>query len=104
MDRPGQRAAVRALGAVGQTSVFFTAPVAQRPDLKKTTPTTFFTPAASMRRLIIGYARVSTTEQNLGLWHDDLKPAFDAPVDPTEARCDSGTHSGLLGGACPLSF
>jgi DNA invertase Pin-like site-specific DNA recombinase len=25
--------------------------------------------------MIIGYARVSTTEQNLGLDHDDLKPA-----------------------------
>jgi DNA invertase Pin-like site-specific DNA recombinase len=36
--------------------------------------------------MIIGYARVSTTEQNLGLDHDDLKPAFDASVDPTEAR------------------
>jgi DNA invertase Pin-like site-specific DNA recombinase len=36
--------------------------------------------------MIIGYARVSTTEQNLGLEHDDLKPAFDASVDPTEAR------------------
>jgi DNA invertase Pin-like site-specific DNA recombinase len=36
--------------------------------------------------MIIGYARVSTTEQNLGLRHDDLKPAFDASVDPTEAR------------------
>jgi hypothetical protein len=35
--------------------------------------------------MIIGYARVSTTEQNLGLRHDDLKPAFDASVDPTEA-------------------
>jgi len=36
--------------------------------------------------MIIGYARVSTTEQNLGLRHDDLKPAFDASVDPTDAR------------------
>ena len=27
--------------------------------------------------MIIGYARVSTTEQNLGLRHDELKPAFD---------------------------
>jgi DNA invertase Pin-like site-specific DNA recombinase len=36
--------------------------------------------------MIIGYARVSTTEQNLGLDHDDLKPAFDASVDQT-ARC-----------------
>jgi len=35
--------------------------------------------------MIIGYARVSTTEQNLGLEHDDLKPAFDASVDLTEA-------------------
>jgi hypothetical protein len=31
-------------------------------------------------------ARVSTTEQNLGLQPDDLKPAYDASVDQTEAR------------------
>jgi len=37
--------------------------------------------------MIIGYARLSTTEHNLGLEHDDLKPAFDASVDPTDARC-----------------
>ena len=33
----------------------------------------------------IGGARVSVTEQNLGLQHDDLKPAFDASVDQTNA-------------------
>ena len=31
----------------------------------------------------IDYARVSTTEQNLGLQPDDLKAAYDASVDPT---------------------
>jgi hypothetical protein len=36
--------------------------------------------------MIIGYAKVSATEQNLGLRHDGLKPAFDASVDPTDAR------------------
>jgi hypothetical protein len=36
--------------------------------------------------MIIGYARVSTSEQNLGLQHADVKPAFDASVDPPEAR------------------
>jgi DNA invertase Pin-like site-specific DNA recombinase len=36
--------------------------------------------------MIIGYARISTTEQNLGLDHDDVKPAFDASADQTEAR------------------
>jgi DNA invertase Pin-like site-specific DNA recombinase len=36
--------------------------------------------------MIIGYARVSATEQNLGLDRDDLKPAFDASVDSTGAR------------------
>jgi hypothetical protein len=36
---------------------------------------------------MIGYARVSTTEPNLGLRHDELKPAFDASVDQTDARC-----------------
>jgi DNA invertase Pin-like site-specific DNA recombinase len=33
--------------------------------------------------LIIGYARVSTTEQNAGLEDVDLKLAFDASVDLT---------------------
>jgi hypothetical protein len=37
-------------------------------------------------RKITGYERVSTTEQILGLQHDDLKPAFDASVDHTDAR------------------
>jgi hypothetical protein len=36
--------------------------------------------------MIVGYARVSTPAQNLGLRHDDVKPAFDGSVDPTEAR------------------
>jgi hypothetical protein len=36
----------------------------------------------------IGGGRVCATEQNLGLQHDDLKPAFDASVDQTEARCE----------------
>jgi hypothetical protein len=40
--------------------------------------------------MIIGIARVSTTEQNLGLRYYDVKPAFDvsvdARVDVTEAR------------------
>jgi hypothetical protein len=53
---------------------------------KKPTATGFFTLAASRRGLIIGYARVSTTEQNLGLRHDDLALVFDASVDPNEAR------------------
>ena len=36
--------------------------------------------------MIIGYARVSTTEQNIRLDQDDLKPAIDASVDSTDAR------------------
>jgi hypothetical protein len=52
----------------------------------KPTPTGFFTPAAGRWRMIIGYARVSTTEQYPGLRHDELKPAFDAWVDRTDAR------------------
>ncbi len=36
--------------------------------------------------MITGYDRVSTTKQNLGLQHDDLKPAFDASVDPADAH------------------
>jgi hypothetical protein len=39
----------------------------------------------------IDYARVSTTEQNLGLQPDDLKLAYDASVDPTEARNVAGS-------------
>ena len=33
----------------------------------------------------IDYARVSTTEQNLGLQPDDLKLAYDPSVDQAEA-------------------
>jgi hypothetical protein len=33
--------------------------------------------------MIIDGARVSTTEQNLGSLHDDVKTAFDASVDVT---------------------
>jgi len=39
----------------------------------------------------IGGARVSATEQNLGLQHDDLKPAFDASVGSTEATLAQST-------------
>ena len=36
--------------------------------------------------MIIGYARVSATEQNLVLEHDDLTPAFDAwSIRPKQA-------------------
>jgi len=49
--------------------------------------------------MIIGYARVSTTEQNLGLRHDELKPARDASVDVTDARNRRG-----LGGAKRRGF
>jgi len=34
----------------------------------------------------IGDVNVSTTEQNLGLWHDDLTRGADASVDVTDAR------------------
>ena len=43
----------------------------------------------------IGYARVSTTEQNLGLQHDDLKPACDASVD---VLCAPIRHTDALSG------
>ena len=60
-------------------------PVAERLHLKETAPTGFFTPGVGRWWMIIGDARVSMTDQNLGLRHDDLKPAFDASVDPTDA-------------------
>jgi hypothetical protein len=65
------------------------APVAPRLAPKKPLPhaaTDFFTPEASGWRMIIGPARVSTTEQNVELQQDDLRLAFEASVDPTEAR------------------
>ncbi len=40
----------------------------------------------AVRDWCVGYARVSTTEQNPGLRHDDLETVFDASLDPTEAR------------------
>ena len=36
--------------------------------------------------MIVGDARVSTTEQNFGLQHDDLRRALDDSVDPTNAH------------------
>jgi hypothetical protein len=36
--------------------------------------------------MIIGYARVSTTEQDFGLRHNELKPTRDASFDVTGAR------------------
>jgi len=75
-------------------------PAASRLHLKKPTATAFFTLAASRWRKIIGYEKVSTTEQKLGLQNDDLKPAFDTSVDPTEARKAAG-HSHAVGGSEP---
>jgi hypothetical protein len=69
------------LASIKQTAVLFTDLVAWRLDLKKPTATGFFTLAASRWRMIIGYARVSTTEQNRAPRYDELKPAFDASVD-----------------------
>jgi hypothetical protein len=47
--------------------------------------------------MITDYARVSTTEQNLRLRHDDLKPAFDASVDQIEARNQPVRLAGIVG-------
>jgi hypothetical protein len=60
-------------------------------------------------RMIISYARVSTTEQNLGFRHDELKPALDASVDHTvevtdarNTRDQRGEPADALGRqACP---
>jgi hypothetical protein len=35
--------------------------------------------------MITGYEKVSTTEQDFGLQHDGVRPAFDASVDHTDA-------------------
>jgi hypothetical protein len=43
--------------------------------------------SGSRWRMMIAYARVSTTEPKVDLLHDDLKPAFDALVDP-KSRSD----------------
>ena len=56
--------------------------------------TGFLTLGAKGRRMIIGDASVSTTEKNLDLEHDDLKPVTVGPVDAALARhpfrpCDS---------------
>ncbi len=48
------------------TRVLYTMPVGWRQHLKKPAATGFFTLVASRWSLIIGYARVSTTGQNLG--------------------------------------
>jgi hypothetical protein len=82
--------------------VRFTAPAASRLHGKKPTATGFFTLAASRQSLIIGYARVSTTEQNLRLEHDDLKPALDASVVPTEARWRTRSSAGRV--RCSATF
>jgi len=36
--------------------------------------------------MIVGYARVSTTEKNFGLRHHEVKPARDMSVEQTEAH------------------
>jgi DNA invertase Pin-like site-specific DNA recombinase len=48
--------------------------------------------------MIIGYARVSTTVQDLGLRHDELKPARNASVDQTEARSKRTKNNAKPGG------
>jgi len=82
----GESISLRASAVINQMAVLFTAPVASRLHLKNPTVTGFFTLAASRWRMIIGYESVSTAEQNLGLRHDDLTPAFDASVDQTGAE------------------
>ncbi len=72
-------------------AALFTAAVASCLHLNKPTATGFFTLAASRWRMRIGDVKVSTTEQNLGLRHDDLKPAFDASSIPP--KC-AGLHRG----------
>jgi len=74
------------LTAVNETSVLFTAPVAWRLQLKKPTPTGFFTRRASRWWMIIGYARVSTTEQNLALRDDYLKHSPLRSIRPKQGR------------------
>jgi hypothetical protein len=49
--------------------------------------------------MIIGYARVPTSEQNLGLEDDDLMPAFDASVDQTEACWSTSARRKNIGTA-----
>jgi hypothetical protein len=53
--------------------------------------------------MIIGYEWVSTTEPNLGLRYDDLKPAYDASVDVTNAGLTT-KHLDWFGGRDTLTF
>ena len=88
MDRPGQRAAVRAWGAVSQTRVFFTIrPVVGDSIAKNRTPPGFFTQWLAVGSLIIGFTpgfrrggRISAER------HDELKAGRDASVDQTDGR------------------
>ena len=73
------------------------ADISQPPVLRRTTGQCdgFLTLAAIRWSMIVGYVRVSTTQQNLGLRHDDLKPAFDVSVDPTNGTQVFGTCPSL---------
>ncbi|MGO9464116.1 MAG: hypothetical protein ACLQVF_08155 [Isosphaeraceae bacterium] len=73
----GESISLRAFAVINQTAVLFIMPVAQRLHFKKPIATGFFTLAANRWRMIIGYAKVATTDQNLGLRHD-VKPAYEA--------------------------
>jgi hypothetical protein len=61
--------------------------------------TGFFTLAATGWRIIIGYARVSTTEQTLGFQHDEPKPATEVSLDAPNARRsrDGNGRDGKMG-------
>jgi hypothetical protein len=52
--------------------------------------------------MIIVDANVSTTEQKLGLQHDDLRPAYDVSVDQTDARSEWAAGKGVSLRAAPL--
>ncbi len=75
---------LRASAVISHTAVFFTAQVAWRFHVKKTTATGFFTEPARGRKVksaIHGFR----LRYDVGLWHENPKTAYDASVDPTEA-------------------
>jgi len=78
----------RASAVINQTRVFLTVTLIEQLDCKKSTSIRcdgFLYSGGEGVEDANRRCEVSTTEQILGLLHGDLKAAYDASVDPTEA-------------------